>query len=246
MNNQKGFSLISVMITMGIMTIITLGMMTQMRVQMLQQTTADVKAAVTALGQSVSSTAIDTTSCTLAITKTPQAYGQNVRFDLPDGHNISAGAKQVDYANVSVTSFTYDGAAQVAALKDGTKVYFGTLNLAMKSNREMIGPANFAPRTLGSIYVTVKPDGNVLSCGALIPPQVAQAQAEAAADQAAKDAADKALQDARNKSNCLLSGGSYDNGSCSYRAPASDDHGNKNDGKDGAPCDGNAGKGNDR
>jgi polyhydroxyalkanoate synthesis repressor PhaR len=246
---MNGFSLIEVMVALSILSIVMLGMMTQMEVQALQAVAADTKAAVTAFDQSLTSVASDATACTAAITKTVQSYAKDVRFDLADGRVVAAGSAQQDYSGVIVRSFTYDNAAQVAQLKDGTKVYYGTLNLVMYSKRKMIGPNSFAVRSIASVYLTTAPNSQIVYCGAAAPPALAQAAQEAAADKAAQDAAEKAKQEARNQSNCLLSGGSYSAGVCSYRQPASDDHdhdhGNKNDGKDGSPCDGNAGRGND-
>ncbi len=238
MDNQKGFSLVGVMIATGIMSIVTLGMMTQMQVQLLQQATADTKASVTALGQSITGVAMNVTSCTAAITRTPQTYTGgvlNARFDLPDGRVIMAGQKQPDYSSVTVGSFTYGG-TKIAQLKDGTKVYFGTITAGFEAGREIIGPKHFAPRSLGSIYITTEPGTDIVYCGASVPPEVAKAQAEKLADDEAAEKARREQEEARIKSDCLLSGGSYSNGGCSYK---------KNDGKDGADRDGNAGGGND-
>lgn len=217
---NKGFSLIEVMVTLGIMSIISLGMMTQMEVGMLQQSTIEQKAAVTALTQVVSMTALDTVSCTQAITVKPQAYtalSNGVRFDLPDGHVIANSHIQTDMVGLKVNDFTFGNGALVVSGTDGTKVYYGTLTMNLEATRPVLGPKNFASRVVGSVYLTVAPAGLVVQCGALIPPIVADILKQNAEAEEAQADADQALETAKLKSECLLQGGEFNEGKCTIK-----------------------------
>lgn len=178
MNNQRGFGLIEMMVSIAIMSVVLAGMMQVSYIQSVQQQTNDVKNAVSSVSGSIAMTALDQTSCTAAITKSIQSYATDIQFGLPDSSTIAAGQAVAGYP-VSVSSFQFTNAKLVATGYEGTKVYYGSLVMSLFTNRTVFGGRHFAPRTLASIYVTVNPAGKITQCGAILPTLPAEPPAPA-------------------------------------------------------------------
>lgn len=159
MRNQKGFGLLELMISVGILSIVMMGLMQVTVNALLAQQTADVKAALTTLVLTETNVAFNQATCTTAITKTPQTFGQAFEFDL-----LKTNAVLTNYG-LQVTNVTYTNPTLVQTGYDGTKVYYGTLMLSTTSTKTVIGPKQFAPRVIASVYVTVNPSGTITQCG---------------------------------------------------------------------------------
>jgi prepilin-type N-terminal cleavage/methylation domain-containing protein len=164
MRNQRGFGLIEVMITIGIMSVIMLGLMTATEHAMLVSQTADTKQNLTSLVSSAAGQAFNQVTCTAAVTQTTQTYGQPFQFgDLHSGYNAA------NY-NLTVQDLSYSNAQLVATAYDGTKVYYGTITLTATANRRVLGGQTFAPRIIAAVYLTANPAGTITNCGAVMPP----------------------------------------------------------------------------
>ncbi len=161
--NEKGFGLIELMVSVGLISLVMLGVMQTITQAVLVSETADQKAALTALVNSTAGQAVNTTTCTAAITATPQTYGQNLQFG-----SLSNGVNLVNYG-LTVTSLTYSSPALIETGYDGTKVYYGTIMLTTKSNKTILGSQNFAPRLIAQVYLTVSPTNQITACGAVLP-----------------------------------------------------------------------------
>ncbi len=164
--NNKGLSLIEVMVSLAIMSIILLGTTQQMYMTTLQAQTTDVKISSAALNSSISQLALNEAACTAALTKTPQILGADIVFSLPDGRNIVVGASFPEY-NVKVRTLKYDGITLINTYSDGSKSYFGNLVMAVSSLKTVVGPKDFAPRSLGMLTITANSAGYITQCGVI-------------------------------------------------------------------------------
>lgn len=163
MRNQKGFSLIEVMIAMGIMSVATMALM-QLTVQnMLTNNLADVRSALNSLVVSQTGIASNAATCTKAITQTKQLYSSSFQFDILK-NGVSLNQYFLTVNNVSFTNATLEGTGY-----EGTKIYFGTLSISTSSNKQVLGPKNLAPRPILGIYLTVNPEGIITGCGSAMP-----------------------------------------------------------------------------
>lgn len=167
MNNQKGLGLIEILVVIAIMSVVMAGVAQVGNYAAVQQTTTNVKTQGGALAHSVSSIALNDVACTAAITKVSQRYGTAIRFDLPDSSII---AYDIDVPAYSVYSkaLEFDGKL-VATGGDGSKAYYGTLQLTLGTHRQVLGPTEFAPMALGSIFMTVSSAGTITHCGSIAP-----------------------------------------------------------------------------
>ena len=214
MKNNNGFGLIEAMIALGVMTVVALGTAQVMYNGLLANQTNDSKTSMVALDGSLSQIALNQTSCTMAITKTVQNFGTAVRFDLPDGTVVSQGASVTNY-NLNVNQFNFVNPALVAVGTDGSKVYFGTLQLGFTATQKVLGPSTFATRSIASIYLTVDVGNKITACGANMPTLVsAPVPPPPAVNPTPAPTPSSAQLQA-----CLSSGGNYNNGTCSYPAP---------------------------
>ena len=230
MKNEKGFSLIEVMVSIAIMSVAMAGLMELQYVSMLQSTTADVKNSVTSVTGYVGQIALNQQACTAAITKISQNYGNDVRFDLPDGQVIGTNSNLTNYG-IFVRSFTFLNPALSGTGADGSKAYFGTLALSLATKKQVIGPNTFAPRSVASVYLTVSPAGVITACGATMPalPQAPPPPAPPADSGPSDDF----------KKGCSQIGGQMSGGTCTFHSTGGDDNhgsGKDDDGK-GKPCD---------
>lgn len=166
--NSKGFSLIEVMVSVAILSVVLAGITQATVFSQMQTTTADVKNSVASVTGYVGQIALNERTCTAAITKVPQSFGNPIRFDLADGQIIAANSKLTLYG-VEITKFSYENSNLVFTWADGTKVYFGTLTLTMNTKKQVIGLHDFAPRATASVYIKVGPDDKIVSCGATQP-----------------------------------------------------------------------------
>lgn len=162
--NQKGFGLVEVMITLGISSVIALGLATIMNNAILVNQTADTKANLTSIVSSEAGIAFNATTCTTAVTLTPQTYGGAFQFDV-----LKAGANLTAY-NLTVQSITYANPTLIATAYNGTAIYYGTITLVAASNRPIYGGQTFAPRVISAVYLTVNPGGIITGCGIAMPP----------------------------------------------------------------------------
>lgn len=161
--NNKGFGLVEVMITLGIMSVVMLGLMQLTTHAMMVSQTADQKQNVTSISGSTTGIALNNFTCTAAITKEEVKFGGPVVFgELKAGYSIPS-------YNLTVTAITYDKPVLQATGYEGTKIYYGNLLLSLKSNRTVLGGEGYAPRPIAMIYVTVNPAGKIISCGAAMP-----------------------------------------------------------------------------
>lgn len=165
--NNKGLGLIEVMISIAIISVVMAGLAQTIELSAIQATTADVRAQSTALITTVSNTALNEVECTKAITKTTQAYGNSIRFDLADDTIISDNSNIPAYG-VYVKRLTYNGIL-VGTGRDGSKAYYGNLQLALGTNKQVIGPNVWSPKAIGSVYLTVSPEGIIVKCGVTAP-----------------------------------------------------------------------------
>jgi prepilin-type N-terminal cleavage/methylation domain-containing protein len=79
--NNKGFTLIEMMVTTAILSIITLGTMQLLNNMLLASQTADIKANLNSLTTSMAGVAANQITCTQAVTTTPQTFGQAFQFN---------------------------------------------------------------------------------------------------------------------------------------------------------------------
>ena len=217
MNNQKGFSIIEVMIAASIMVIVALGVMQSIYTSVLGANAADIKNSLNALNGSLSQIATNQVSCTTAITKTQQTYGQMVRFDLPDGTVIAANQTVQNYP-LTTGSFTFVNPILVETGSDQTKVYFGSLALSVSTTKKMLGPQVFVPRTIGSVYLTVNPAGMIVSCGSTLP--VVQVAVQPTPTPVPSATPAPAVYDPSFDQACQAGGGVYNGVSCAYNQPS--------------------------
>lgn len=161
--NQRGFGLIELMVTLGIMSVIMMGLMQLTVHTMLVSATADQKNNVTSITGSTTGVALNGSTCTVAITTKPVQYGSPIVFGT-----LEAGYSIPNY-NLTVTSITYDQPTLIATAYEGTKVYYGNLMLALKSNRQVLGGDSYAARPIAMVYLTVDPSGKIIACGAQMP-----------------------------------------------------------------------------
>lgn len=162
-NPEAGFGLVEVMITLGIMSVIMLGLMQVIVQAQLVSATADQKNNVTSIAGSTTGVALNNFTCTQAITKVANQYGSPLQFgDLVAGYSVP------NY-NLTVTGVTYDAPTLVATGYEGSKVYYGNLSLALKSNRVVLGGPGYAPRPIAMIYTLVDPSGKIIQCGSAQP-----------------------------------------------------------------------------
>ena len=163
MKNQRGFGLIEVMITLGIMSVVMLGLCTAINNAILVSQTADTKQNLTSLVGSTAGQALNQVTCTAAVTATPQTYGQPFQFGL-----LHTGYNAAQY-NVTVQDLSYSNPTLIATAYDGTAIYYGTITLTAKANRLVYGGQVFAPRVVAAVYLMTSPAGIITSCGAVMP-----------------------------------------------------------------------------
>lgn len=176
MRNQKGFGLIEVMITLGILSFVMLGTLAALQNALMVSQTADQKANLTSVVSSNAGMAFNQVTCTLAVTKVAQTYGQPFHFDtLQDGANLAG-------YSLTVKSVFYANPTLIATAFDGTKVYYGTITLVATSNRSILGGQTFAPRVVAAVYIATNPEGVITQCGPQLPalPQPPAPQAQQA------------------------------------------------------------------
>lgn len=175
MKNERGFGLIEVMITLGIMSVVMLGLMQTIEHAMLVSQTADQKNNLTSIVGSTTGTALNNVTCTLAVTQTAQTMSDPFHFGtLQDGANIAG-------YNLTVKSIFYANSALVATAYEGTKVYYGTITLVATSQRAILGGSTFAPRVIASVYLTTNPAGTIIACGPVLPALPTQPAPQASA-----------------------------------------------------------------
>lgn len=163
MKNQKGFGLIGVMVVVGVMSVIALGLAQFTLQAMLVSQTAEAKANLTSLVQSMSGEAFNQTTCTAAVTQNLQNYGPTLQFDI-----LKNGAILPIY-NLAVQNVTYTNPQLIATGYDGTTVYYGLITLTATSTRQILGSQTFAPRPIAQVYLTVSPAGVITQCGPSLP-----------------------------------------------------------------------------
>lgn len=202
MKNQKGFGIIEVLVVTAIMSVVLAGIAQMSQYSMLTSSTADLKNQATALTASVSQVALNDTSCTLAVTKTPQAYSQHIKFDMPNGDVVAPNIDITAYG-VYTQSLTFTGDL-VATGGDGSHAYYGVLQLALGTHKQVIGPQSFSPKALGSIYLTVSPGGIVTHCGTVLP----------VLPTTPIPIVPSVLTEAQIKAQCVAAGLDYNNGKC--------------------------------
>lgn len=214
MKNQKGFGLVELMVTMGILSFVMLALMQATMNAMLVSATADTKNALSSLVASTAGQVFDQTTCTLAVIKVSQNYGQPFQFDgLKDGTVLP------QYF-LTVQSLTFANPALIATGYDGTKVYRGTMTMTAKANRQVYGGQTFAPRTIAAFYVTADPAGKIIGCGPILPtlPTAPTPPAPPANNEPTDDF----------KRGCSAAGGEMSNGTCTFHS-----QGGKNGDQDG-------------
>ena len=215
---ESGFGLIEAMISVAIMAIVMAGTMQLSYYSTLQTTTITAKNNANAFASSIAQVMINNTSCSQVFTVSNIAYSQNLSFTLPGGQLVAAGASVTNY-DLKINSLTLNNPTLAQTGADGTKIYFGTLMLGLSTTKTVIGPKQFAPMPLGSVYLEVNPSGNITSCGANMPALPAQAPQPAqnppAPSQQPADFLDQLLEDAF-ASACLLSGNKMVGGTCIY------------------------------
>lgn len=169
--NDKGFSLISTMIALGIMSIVMLGLMQIVNHALLISITADQKNNLTSIVGSTTGTALNEISCTLAVTQVSQTMNDPFHFGaMHDGADLTA-------YGLTVKSIVYANSVLVAAGYEGTKVYYGTITLTATSQRKILGGSTFAPRVIASVYLTTNPSGTIIACSPVMTPPPVKAAA---------------------------------------------------------------------
>lgn len=215
--NNKGFSLIEVMLAMGVMSVVALGTVQMLEHTILISNTAEAKSNVTAVVASAAGVANNVVSCTAALTKVSQTLTDTIQFDT-----LKAGAVLPDY-RLTVKSVKLVNTVLSDTGYDGTKVYKADIQATFASNRPVYGGQTFAPRTVSSVYITVAPLGVIVACGSVLPELVKTLPIEV------PKVSDEDVYQAKRGCNAI--GGEYSNGNCSL-------HSRDNDHDIGHDCDG--------
>ncbi len=155
---ERGFGLIEVMITIGILSVVALGLTTILNHAMLVSQTMDQKVNVTNLVTSMSSIASNAVTCTQAVTQTPQQYGSNLIFN-----GLAPTTSLPDY-RLTVVKIAFNNAILVSP-----GVYHGDLVLSVSSNIPVYGGQTFAPRVIQSVYLTIDTSNTIIGCNPVMP-----------------------------------------------------------------------------
>lgn len=223
--NQKGFSLIGILVGMAILSIVMVGTAAALNQALLTSQTADAKVSVTSVVSGTAGKAFNEATCTAAVTKVAQGFGNNIQFD-----DLKPGAVIPAYG-LTVQSVQYNDAVLAATGYDGTKVYYGNLTLTLTSNKKILGSQTFAPRAAAAIYLKVSPTGQIVGCGPELP-ELPVAPAPTPRDTQADDSPDFIR-------GCNQIHGIYSRGACTidHSHDHDNDHDDDHDGHSGG-CDG--------
>lgn len=218
--SNKGFSLISVMITVAIMSIIALGMMQLIENTVTAANTGEAKNNVNSLIATELGVASNPVTCTQAITQVDQGINSLSSFDIVSNGGI------LSQFNLTVKNVSFSNPVLTQTGSDGTTVYSGYLTMDLVANKQVYGGKTFSTRTIAGIYVTVSPAGIITGCGTVSPtlPQIPPP---------VQPPVSNPIPTAGGTKGCSDIGGVYSNGVCTFN---SNKH-NGDSGNDDGDCD---------
>jgi len=171
LKNQSGFTLIEMLIAVGLLGLVTLGSATMFTTMRMQQEANHIRQDLTSLYSDLGVTISDPVTCTLAVTGldipfnaaaiTPGTGLSPISFRL-NGSVLREGEKVPGYELIADT-LAIRNAISVGS-DDSGEIYRGELFVSISSGKQILpGQSGFKPRTVGSFFLTVAA-GKVVGC----------------------------------------------------------------------------------
>lgn len=159
---SSGFSLIEIMVALGILSVIIVAMLSM--VQYMNQSIAHINAQqeVISLRSEIFSALSNSSTCQTAVTGSPKfdfnlAKGQGMptQLTLPGGRVIRAGEK---IGTIQIASLDFIN-AQLTGSSNGINRYRADVFLKVKNLRQSLGPNDLKGSTVASINISVRSTG---------------------------------------------------------------------------------------
>lgn len=162
-----GFSLIELMVALGILSVIIMAMLAM--VQYMNQSIAHINAQqeVISLRSEISSAVSNSSTCQAAITGSPKfdfnlAKGQGMptRITLPGGRVIQGNSK---IGTIEIARLDFIN-AQLTGSASGVTRYRADIFLKVRNLRQSLGPSDLKGHTVASVNFSVAATGLIQSC----------------------------------------------------------------------------------
>lgn len=205
MRNNKGFSLIELMVVMSIGTIMALAMASQMVQSLMVSQTADIKSNVNSLVTTTQPTLYTEPSCTDAM------KGQKLDASLKLGL-FDSGTKLVLY-KLTIDKIYYENKKLISTDKNGS-VYGGTVMIQLVPMVPIYG-SSLAPRPLATVFIATDKNNVITKCGPTMP-IVEKEKAKEENKEKDKKEKEKKEKDNELEKTCVNLGGNWNNGACKF------------------------------
>lgn len=173
---QSGFTLIEVVVSLGILTLVFLGIVAVM--SSAASLNSNVKASSDLLGvvTTLQTLPINPGACQAAVAgnvfnvgraaSTTAADGMPMVFNLPGLGAVGAGARLGD---TIVQWLTFSSAVAAGTNGAGNVVYYGSVMLQARKSQAQAGNPFFSPRLVGNFFLEINSSNRVVSCRGALP-----------------------------------------------------------------------------